>query len=202
MSAVSADDPRDFQPVGVVIRVAPIVLLIGGARLIIRQPSGGSRTHVTGTQPGAGPVSLSHRTVRPTRAINEEATQGDASWLHVTGRSDPTSEEPLRTHPYKRVLHEALVRRILSGDAKTPPDYRLRAFDNADLAEPLSKLVTEVDTGAGHVTDDDINAAKAAGYSEDQIFELVICAAVGAAKRQYDAGLSALAHVQSTGRGG
>ena len=32
-----------------------------------------------------------------------------------------------------------------------------------------------------------------AGFTEDQLFELVICAAVGQSTRQYEAGLAALA---------
>ena len=42
------------------------------------------------------------------------------------------------------------------------------------------------------VTDEDIAAARASGLSEDQIFEIVVCAAIGQAKRQYDTALEAL----------
>lgn len=42
------------------------------------------------------------------------------------------------------------------------------------------------------VTDEDITAVKESGLSEDQIFELIICAAFGQATRQYDAGIEAL----------
>ena len=40
-------------------------------------------------------------------------------------------------------------------------------------------------------------AVTAAGVTEDQLFELVICAAVGHASRLYDAGLAALAEERS-----
>jgi hypothetical protein len=33
---------------------------------------------------------------------------------------------------------------------------------------------------------------RAAGHSEDEIFEIVLCAAIGQATRQYQAGLAAL----------
>jgi hypothetical protein len=36
------------------------------------------------------------------------------------------------------------------------------------------------------VTDEDVTAARAAGLSADQIFELAVCAAIGQATRQYD----------------
>ncbi|MBR7830845.1 hypothetical protein KDK95_31365, partial [Actinospica sp. MGRD01-02] len=42
------------------------------------------------------------------------------------------------------------------------------------------------------VTDADFAAGRAAGLSEDQLFEVVVCAAVGQATRQYEAGLAAL----------
>jgi alkylhydroperoxidase/carboxymuconolactone decarboxylase family protein YurZ len=42
------------------------------------------------------------------------------------------------------------------------------------------------------VTDADIAAAKAAGLSEDHIFELVVTAAVGQANRQLESALAAL----------
>lgn len=42
------------------------------------------------------------------------------------------------------------------------------------------------------MTDEDIAAARAPGLSEDQIFEIVVCAAIGQAMRQYDTALAAL----------
>jgi alkylhydroperoxidase/carboxymuconolactone decarboxylase family protein YurZ len=46
---------------------------------------------------------------------------------------------------------------------------------------------------AYQVTDGDIAAVRAAGLSEDQIFEIVVCAAVGQASRQCTSALAALA---------
>jgi hypothetical protein len=87
---------------------------------------------------------------------------------------------------------KALVARILQGDGKASHGQRRAAFDNAGLAEPLSTLIDKVATHAYRVTDEDIAAAKASGLSEDQIFEFVVCAAVGQATRQYDRALAAL----------
>jgi alkylhydroperoxidase/carboxymuconolactone decarboxylase family protein YurZ len=56
----------------------------------------------------------------------------------------------------------------------------------------VSTLIDKVAKWSYKVTDDDIAAAKAAGVSEDQIFELVVCAAIGQATRQYDTALAAL----------
>jgi hypothetical protein len=88
---------------------------------------------------------------------------------------------------------KALVARILEGDGRASHAQRRAAFDNAGLAEPLSTLIDKVARHAYKVSDEDISAARAAGLSEDQIFELVVCAAVGQATRQYDTALAALA---------
>ena len=69
---------------------------------------------------------------------------------------------------------------------------RRAAFDNAGLAEPLRTLIDKIAKHAYKVTDDDIAAARASGLSEDQIFELAVCAAIGQATRQYDTALAAL----------
>ena len=87
---------------------------------------------------------------------------------------------------------EALATRILEGDGLAPRAQRRAAFDNAALAEPLRTLIEKVATRAHEITDADIAAARAAGPSEDQIFEIVVCAAVGEATRQYETALAAL----------
>lgn len=94
-----------------------------------------------------------------------------------------------------------LVTRILEGDDTASHSQRRAAFDNAVLSEPLRTLVDKVARHAYKVTDDDIGAARAAGLSEDQIFEIVVCAAIGQAVRQYDAARAALGAVTETERG-
>jgi alkylhydroperoxidase family enzyme len=87
---------------------------------------------------------------------------------------------------------KALVRRILEGAGKASSSERRAAFDNSALAEPLRALVDKVARHAYRVTDEDVNAAKESGLSEDQIFEIVVCAAIGQSTRQYDAAFAAL----------
>lgn len=87
---------------------------------------------------------------------------------------------------------QAVVTRILEGDGRASLAHRRAAFDNSGLAEPLRTLIDKVAKRAYTVTDEDIAAARASGLSEDQIFEIVVCAAVGQATRQYDAALAAL----------
>jgi hypothetical protein len=91
-----------------------------------------------------------------------------------------------------RQARKALVRRILEGAGKAPPSERQAAFNNSGLAEPLGTLVDKVARHAYRVTDEDTTAAKVSGLSEDQVFELVVCAAIGQANRQYNTALTAL----------
>jgi hypothetical protein len=87
---------------------------------------------------------------------------------------------------------EALVVRILEGDGKASHAQRRAAFNNTGLAEPLNTLIDKVVKHAHKVTDADFVVARASGFSEDQIFEIVVCAAIGQATRQYDTALAAL----------
>lgn len=96
-------------------------------------------------------------------------------------------------------LHGALLARIFGGTATAPLDLRRAAFDNAGLDEPISTLVDKVALGSYRVIDEDVAAARAAGLSEDQIFEIVVCAAVGQATRQYVGALAVLADVTDGG---
>ena len=91
-----------------------------------------------------------------------------------------------------RQARNALRNRILEGDGKASPSERRAAFNNNGLAEPLGALVDKVARHAYKITDEDIASARESGLSEDQIFEIVVCAAVGQATRQYDTALAAL----------
>ena len=89
--------------------------------------------------------------------------------------------------------HQALVTRVLEGDGRASRAERRAAFDDSTLIEPLGGLISKVAKHPTQITDDDIAAVKASGLSEDQIFEVVVCAAVGQATRQYLNALEALA---------
>jgi hypothetical protein len=91
-----------------------------------------------------------------------------------------------------RQARKALARRILEGAGKVSPSERRAAFQNSGIAKPLAALVNKVARHAYRVTDEDITAAKLSGLTEDQVFEIVVCAAIGQATRQYDTALAAL----------
>ncbi|HWH59798.1 MAG TPA: hypothetical protein VN682_19365 [Terriglobales bacterium] len=91
-----------------------------------------------------------------------------------------------------RQTRKALVKRILEGAGEASTSERRAAFDNNGLAGPPGALADKVARYAYRVIDEDMTAAKESGFSEDQIFEIVVCAAVGQATRQNDAALAAL----------
>ena len=85
---------------------------------------------------------------------------------------------------------QRLANSVLQKPAKSTPQLRreVEAFaaacsgsqrPPADLPEPLRPYLEKVSKHAYKVTNKDIENLKAAGYSEDEIFELTICAALG-----------------------
>jgi len=91
-----------------------------------------------------------------------------------------------------RQQRNALTKRILEGAGQASFSERRAAFHNAGAADAVSSLVDKVARHAYEVTDEEIAAATASGLSEDGIFEIVVCAAVGQASRQYETALAAL----------
>jgi len=86
----------------------------------------------------------------------------------------------------------ALIARIVKGDAQASVAQRHAAFDNTGLSGSLRTLVDKVVRHAPRVTDGDVGAARIAGLTEDQVFEIVVCAAIGQANRQYESACAAL----------
>jgi len=100
---------------------------------------------------------------------------------------------------HKWALHRAMVDRVVNGEGQASAQQRAHAFRNEDLPPPLDTLIDKTATSPGQVTEADFSAAKAAGSSEDQLFELVICAAVGRSARLYEAGQTALTEATDGG---
>jgi hypothetical protein len=86
----------------------------------------------------------------------------------------------------------ALVERVLRGPGTAPSGWRRAAFDNAGVDPRAAALVDKVARAAWTIADADVAAVKAAGLSDDHIFELTVCAALGQATRQLDAALAAV----------
>ena len=88
-------------------------------------------------------------------------------------------------------LRRELVERTVEGKGNAGSAARRAAFENGESA-PARALIAKVAANAWKVTDEDVAAAKQAGLSEDEIFELVVCAALGQSTRQLEAALAAL----------
>lgn len=87
----------------------------------------------------------------------------------------------------------AAVARAVEGDGRASLEARRAAFAG-DGPESIRPLIEKVAQAAYEVTPDDIAAAKQ-HFSEDEIYELVVCAAYGRAERIHAAALAAILEV-------
>jgi alkylhydroperoxidase family enzyme len=91
-----------------------------------------------------------------------------------------------------RQARTALIAQILEGDGAASHAQRRAAFASVATAEPQSTLIDKLTKHPNDISDADVAATLASGLSEDQVFELTVCAAVGQATRQYETALAAL----------
>jgi hypothetical protein len=99
-------------------------------------------------------------------------------------------EEPTAAR-YSQLVSE-LRETVFEGPGRADPALRRSAGTGEGLAEPWLSYTAKIRNEAWSVTDSDIANLKAAGHSEDEIFEMTVAAAVGASLRTLDAGLRAL----------
>jgi alkylhydroperoxidase family enzyme len=69
------------------------------------------------------------------------------------------------------------------------------------LPAPLAGYIDKVRRHAYRVTDEDVAALRAAGYSEEAIYDLTVAAAAGAARERFEAGMRALAEALAGAEG-
>jgi len=86
-----------------------------------------------------------------------------------------------------------LERRVLDSRGALDPAIRQAAAAGGEIPEDLESYVDKVRQQAYEVTDGDIESLLAAGYSEDEIFEITVAAAYGAARLRLNLGLKAMA---------
>jgi hypothetical protein len=94
---------------------------------------------------------------------------------------------------------KALVARILEGEGIASRAQRRAAFDGAGLTGPVGVLVEKVCKHAHEVTDGDVAVPHGSNLGEDEVFEIVVCAAVGEAIRQLESALAALSVARREG---
>ena len=97
----------------------------------------------------------------------------------------PVSDDP------HAAFRDRVFRTIYDGPAESTPAVRRAAGDGTGVPADLSVLVDKIHRHAYKVTDEDLAGLRAT-YSDDQLFEIVVCAAVGASRRRLLAGLAAL----------
>ena len=96
----------------------------------------------------------------------------------------------MMTDPHA-ALRDRVMRLVLDGQGEADPGLRHAAADGQGVPADLQVLVEKIHAHAYKVTDDDIARLQAA-YSEDQLFEVIVSAALGASRRRLEAGLQAL----------
>jgi hypothetical protein len=90
-------------------------------------------------------------------------------------------------------LRRRVIERALEGPGVSTAAARRAAFDNRGVDARLAPLVETVAARAWRTVDADITRPLEAGVREDEIFEAVVCAALGQAERQLEAALGAVA---------
>ncbi len=93
--------------------------------------------------------------------------------------------KPGVTTPQLRQAIEARAARLSGGD-RTPQEIPREI--PLDLIEYVDKVISD----PHKVTDEDVERLKAAGYSEDAIFEITLCASVGCGMARLERGLRLL----------
>ena len=108
------------------------------------------------------------------------------------GLYEVTADEPGRSGGPPRRQLAALRRAVFESPGLTDPALRLAAAGDGSSPEPLETYLAKVRDQSYRVTDQDFEVLAAAGFSENEIFELTVAAALGAAVRSFDAGMRAL----------
>jgi alkylhydroperoxidase family enzyme len=81
---------------------------------------------------------------------------------------------------------ERLRAAALDGPGELEPSLRRKAAAGGPLREPAQRYVDKVRLHAYRIVDADLEELRAAGWSEEDIFELTIAAALGAGLRRLE----------------
>ena len=89
------------------------------------------------------------------------------------------------------LLRDEVLQRVILGRGTTDPALRAAAADGTGLPPDLQPLTDKIHAHAYLVTDEDL-ARLGSVYDEDQLFEIIVSAALGAARHRLMTGLLAL----------
>jgi hypothetical protein len=90
-----------------------------------------------------------------------------------------------------RVRVEALRKAVFESDGEVDRSLRLAAGNNEGVPDDLRAYVDKVARRAYTITDEEVAALKSR-YTEEQLFEITVSAAVGAGLKCLEAGLAGL----------
>jgi hypothetical protein len=99
------------------------------------------------------------------------------------------AEDPTMRHG---PLLEALRAAVLESPGRLDPEVRHAAAVRGEVPEPFAGYVRMIHDHAYRITDRVLADMRAAGASEDEVFEVTVASAYGAARHRLDAGLTAV----------
>lgn len=76
--------------------------------------------------------------------------------------------------------------RLLHGPGEVDAQVRRAVFEGGDVPESIARLAEKIRLHAYKVTDEDVRAARDAGWTESQLFEVFVAAAAGAGLHRRD----------------
>ena len=88
-------------------------------------------------------------------------------------------------------LRDKVLQRVVHGAGESDVAIRSAAAEGKGVPDNLQALVEKIHRHAYKVTDDDMMRAQAK-YGDDQMFEIVVSAALGASRQRLLAGFDAL----------
>ena len=80
----------------------------------------------------------------------------------------------------------------LESPGHVEPEVRRAAAERGDVPEPFARYVGMIHDHAYRITDGVLSDIRAAGASQDEVFEVTVASAYGAASHRLDAGLAAV----------
>jgi hypothetical protein len=102
------------------------------------------------------------------------------------------AEDPTTRHG---ALLDALRAAVLESPGHLDPESRRAAAERGDVSEPFARYVGMIHDHAYRITDRVVADMREAGASQDEVFEVTVASAYGAARRRLDAGLDAVKSV-------
>jgi hypothetical protein len=88
-------------------------------------------------------------------------------------------------------LHDQVLDTVLRGPGLSEAGIRAAAAQGSGVPTDLKSLIDKIHRHAYKVTDEDV-ARAAAKYGQDEMFEFIVSAALGAAEKRLRIGLSVL----------